>query len=100
MTSLRYIHGLASESERMLKTTKASDIRTMIETLEYAHNLEVPLLNYNNETDLTAAVNCGYLTDCGHDFLLARMQGYARYQSLLEAVAYYIHVSSTAYNLS
>ena len=33
----------------------------MAEILEFAHDTEVPLLNYNNETDLTAVVNLVYL---------------------------------------
>ena len=31
------------------------------EILEFAHNTEIPLLNYNNEADLTAVVNLVYL---------------------------------------
>ena len=34
----------------------------MISILEYAHNTEVPLLSYNNESDLTAIVNLVYLS--------------------------------------
>ena len=30
--------------------------------MEFAHNTEIPLLNYNNETDLTALVNLLYLS--------------------------------------
>lgn len=59
--SLGYVYRLAKESERMLKATLAEDTATMQEILEYAHNTEVPLLNYNNETDLTAIVNLIYL---------------------------------------
>ena len=33
----------------------------MAEILEKAHNTEIPLLSYNNETDLTAVVNLVYL---------------------------------------
>ena len=33
----------------------------MLRILEFAHNTEIPLLNYNNETDLTAVVNLVYL---------------------------------------
>ena len=47
--------------ERMLKATLEEDTSTMLEILEYVHNTEVPLLNYNNETDLTAVVNLVYL---------------------------------------
>ena len=34
----------------------------MTEILEYAHNTESPLLNYNNETELTMIVNMVYLS--------------------------------------
>lgn len=59
--SLGYVHQLAKESERMLKATLENDTATMLEILEFAHNSELPLLNYSNETDLTAVVNLVYL---------------------------------------
>lgn len=59
--SLGYVNRLAKESERMLRATLSGDTETMLEILEYAHNTEIPLLNYNNETDLTAVVNLVYL---------------------------------------
>lgn len=59
--SLGYVHRLSASSERMLKATKAGDTDTMAEILEYAHNTEIPLLNYNHETELTAIVNLIYL---------------------------------------
>lgn len=59
--SLGYIHRLAKESERMLRATLAGDTKTMEEILEQAHNTEIPLLSYNNETELTAVVNLVYL---------------------------------------
>lgn len=59
--SLGYVHQLAKESERMLKATLENDTATMLEILEFAHNSEIPLLNYSNETDLTAVVNLVYL---------------------------------------
>lgn len=59
--SLGYVYRLAKESERMLKATLEGDTVTMAEILEYAHNTEIPLLNYSNETDLTAVVNLIYL---------------------------------------
>lgn len=61
-SSLGYVYRLAKESERMLKATKAQDSETMLEILSYAHDTEIPLLNYNNETDLTAIVNLVYLS--------------------------------------
>lgn len=60
--SLGYVHQLAIESERMLKATLTGDTDVMCEILEFAHNTEIPLLNYNNETDLTAIVNLVYLS--------------------------------------
>ena len=60
-TSLGYVHQLARESERMLKATLEEDTKTMAEILEFAHNSEIPLLNYSDETDLTAVVNLVYL---------------------------------------
>ncbi len=60
--SLGYVYRLARESERMLKATLNRDIDTMLDILEFAHNTEVPLLSYNNETELTAIVNLIYLS--------------------------------------
>lgn len=59
--SLGYAYRLAKESARMLKATLAGDTETMAQILELAHDTEVPLLNYNNETELTAVVNLVYL---------------------------------------
>jgi len=61
-SSLGYIHQLARESEKMLQATLENDTATMLKILEFAHNTEVPLLTYNNETDLTAVVNLVYLS--------------------------------------
>lgn len=60
--SLGYVHRLAKESDRMLKATLEEDIDTMLSILEFAHNTEIPLLSYNNESDLTAVVNLVYLS--------------------------------------
>uniref|UniRef100_UPI004057CBBC AAA family ATPase n=1 Tax=Agathobacter sp. TaxID=2021311 RepID=UPI004057CBBC len=60
--SLGYVHQLAKESEKMLRATLAKDTDTMEKILEFAHNTEVPLLSYNNESDLTALVNLVYLS--------------------------------------
>lgn len=59
--SLGYIYRLAKESGRMLQATLRGDTDTMINILEQAHDMEVPLLSYNNETELTAVVNLVYL---------------------------------------
>ena len=59
--SLGYVYRLAKESGRMLEATLHGDVAAMAEILEKAHNTEIPLLSYNNETDLTAVVNLVYL---------------------------------------
>ena len=59
--TLGYVYNLAKESGRMLRATLDADTKTMAEILEQAHNTEVPLLSYNNETELTAIVNLVYL---------------------------------------
>lgn len=59
--SLGYVHHLAKASERMLAATLNGDINTMLEIMELVHNTEVPLLSYNNETELTAIINLVYL---------------------------------------
>lgn len=59
--SLGYIYRLAKKSKRMLQATIAGDTKTMAEILEYAHDTEVPILSYNNETELSAVVNLVYL---------------------------------------
>ena len=60
-SSLGYVYRLAHESERMLYATLHGDIKTMNEILEYVHDIEVPLLSYNHETELSAIVNLIYL---------------------------------------
>lgn len=59
---LGYIYNLAAVSERMLSATLKGDTKTMEEILQYAHDTESPLLDYNNETELTAIVNLVYLS--------------------------------------
>lgn len=58
---LGYVYRLARESQRMLQATLAGDTQTMSEILEFAHNTETPLFNYNHETELSAIVNLVYL---------------------------------------
>ena len=60
--SLGYVYQLAKESEKMLKATLSGDTATVLQVLEFAHNTEIPLLNYSSETDLTAVVNLVYLS--------------------------------------
>ncbi len=59
--NLGYINRLAMESDRMLRATLKGDTKTMEEILAFAHNTETPLLDYNDETELTAIVNLVYL---------------------------------------
>ncbi|MCD8369400.1 MAG: ATP-binding protein [Clostridiales bacterium] len=59
--NLGYIYNLANASSRMLRATLDGDTKTMEEILQFAHNTETPLLDYNNETELTAIVNLVYL---------------------------------------
>ena len=65
-SSLGYVYRLARESDKMLKATLAGDTDTMVKILELAHDTEVPLLSYNNETELTAVVNLVYLAARDH----------------------------------
>lgn len=60
--SLGYVYRLANASRRMLQATLDGDTKTMSEILELAHDTEIPLLSYNNETELTAIVNLVYLS--------------------------------------
>lgn len=60
--SLGYVYRLARTSDRMLEATLSGDVDTMAEILELAHDTEVPLLRYNNETELSAVVNLVYLS--------------------------------------
>ena len=60
-TSLGYVYNLAKESTKMLNATLHGDTETMCQILEKVHNTEIPLLSYNNETELTAVVNLVYL---------------------------------------
>ncbi|MCD7842694.1 MAG: ATP-binding protein [Lachnospiraceae bacterium] len=59
--NLGYINRLAVESDRMLRATLKGDTKTMEEILQFAHDTETPLLDYNDETELTAIVNLVYL---------------------------------------
>ena len=59
---LGYVYRLARESERMLRATLSHDTDTMTEILEFVHNTESPIFEYNNETELSAVVNLVYLS--------------------------------------
>ncbi|MCD8019597.1 MAG: ATP-binding protein [Clostridiales bacterium] len=60
--NLGYIYELAVASDRMLQATLKGDTNTMEKILQFAHDTETPLLDYNNETELTAIVNLVYLS--------------------------------------
>ena len=60
--SLGYIYRLANVSSQMLQATLAGDTETMSKIIQYAHNTEVPILSYNNETELSAIINLVYLS--------------------------------------
>ena len=59
--SLGYVYRLANVSSQMLQATLAGDTETMTKIIQNAHNTEVPILSYNNETELSAIVNLVYL---------------------------------------
>jgi hypothetical protein len=59
---LGYVSKLALKSEEMLNATLRGDTETMEEILSFAHDTEVPILNYNNESDLAALVNLIYVS--------------------------------------
>lgn len=60
-----YIAALAKRSEEMLQATLEKDIKTMESILSIMHDTEVPILNYNQEADLSALVNLVYLSARG-----------------------------------
>jgi hypothetical protein len=60
--SLGYVHQLAKISKEMLKATLNRDEQRVAEIMEYAHNTETPLLNYNSESELTVLVSLVYLS--------------------------------------
>lgn len=60
--SLGYVYRLAKVSDRMLRATLEEDTETMLKILAHAHDTEIPLLRYRNETELTAVVNLVYLS--------------------------------------
>ena len=56
-----YVARLAQRSEEMLAATLHGDTPVMCEIIQAAHDQEVPLLRYANESDLAALVNLVYL---------------------------------------
>ena len=59
--SMGYIATLAQNSNVMLEATLAGDTEKMEEILEYVHNTEIPILQYNDENSLSCIVNLIYL---------------------------------------
>lgn len=55
------VYQLANLSSKMLAATLAQDTDTMSEIMDYAHNTESPILQYNHEAELAAVVNLVYL---------------------------------------
>lgn len=61
-SDLGYIYRLAKESQKMVDATINQDTESMSEILEYAHDSESPILEYNNEIELSSIVNLVYLS--------------------------------------
>lgn len=59
--SLGNVYKLTKESGKMLAATKAGDIKTMTELMEYAHNTHSPLQMYNDEAELASIIRWVYL---------------------------------------
>lgn len=59
--SLGNVYKLTRESGRMLAATKAGDVQTMAELMEYAHNTHSPLQAYSNEAELASIIRWVYL---------------------------------------
>ncbi len=59
--SMGYVARLAQRSEEMLAATLHRDTATMCQIIQAAHDQEIPLLRYANESDLAALVNLVYL---------------------------------------
>lgn len=59
--SMGYIAKLAQNSNVMLEATLTGNIDKMEEILEYVHQTEIPILQYNDENSLSCIVNLIYL---------------------------------------
>lgn len=59
--AMGYVHQLAKRSKSMLQATLTGDTATMAAIMEFAHNTESPILQYNSEVELAAVVNLVYL---------------------------------------
>lgn len=60
--SLGYVYQLAKKSEHMLQATISGNTEIVEEILQFAHEVESPILAYNNEAELSALVNLCYLS--------------------------------------
>jgi hypothetical protein len=60
--TLGYIHQLAVKSSEMLTATLECNEDKVAEIMEYAHNVETPILSYNSESELTILVTLVYLS--------------------------------------
>jgi hypothetical protein len=60
--SLGYVYQLVNISSEMLSATLNGDEDRVAEIMEYAHNTETPLINYNSESELTVLVTLVYLS--------------------------------------
>jgi hypothetical protein len=56
-----YLAKLAKNSKDLLNATTAGDSVKVAEIIEGIHDQEIPLLNYNCESDLVALVNVAYI---------------------------------------
>ncbi len=101
---LGYVYRLARESDRMLNATITGNTKVMEKILEYAHNTESPLLDYNHETELTAVVNLVYLSARDqYDVLREDKSGigyvdfifYPKYDKSLDGIILELKVDST-----
>ena len=61
-SDLGYIYRLAKESQKMVDATINQNTDVMSKILEYAHDSELPILEYNNEIELSSIVNLVYLS--------------------------------------
>ena len=61
-SDLGYIYRLAKESQKMVDATINQNTEVMSKILEYAHDSESPILEYNNEIELSSIVNLVYLS--------------------------------------
>ncbi len=59
--SMGNVYKLTKESGRMLAATKAGDVKTMAELMEYAHNTHSPMQVYNDEAELASIIRWVYL---------------------------------------